>query len=638
MSGPVSLQADLGNIGLASLNSARSVLWALSTDDVQPLAMLQIQDIGSLFHASGKFASTISDELQRFSSRRLDMLSCVIGWRKGDATSLLAQSAGGQAAALLALFLRNTHDQRTAGEILYRFSQRHMPRSGCVASVKQLADVLTKVSGKVASMGYGNFLAQQVTRLRMEYLQLDWPVPNDFLEDMTEQTTADMLGFISRAQRETDTRLRIIGTRSVGHIMTFLLVLCADDVEISVEGSEIHGGSNKRIFLEVVRGPTGFPTKFQLATATKPEDFVNTITSSPRIDSTKMRTFSWRGWLAARLDLILLEWGSLNRDDLIADCCNFIWNLFRTKEATETAGQRGSLGPQSQQRIGDVLNLMFLPETWVPKIEDPQIIADRMIRLVPRATIGQHPCKIGSDYVTLFRRNNGSLLPRDLSPCRCCTQHWYQIVGILADAFAGSYIDPSPKAAVSTLSKYKRATRTMPWEEKNFTLRGWLQTFGADDLALDTNDPLLLLGRWNGSSVLYPTALAYLKMSNSPRLTYQLSDGCFILNNRYFDNLDDGSTRVTYGYGTTPGPDLILDKIIPTRAGSSYKIDVTLTESFSTIKIWVRANIHNQITELNLYEIIRFYEQLNLSEPCDHPYSYRRMSFSLHTSVVIRIR
>lgn len=370
MSGTVSLQADVGNLGSFGLNSFRSVLSALSTDDVQPAAMLQVQDIESLFHANGKFASTVSDELQRSPSHRVDMLSCAVGWRKGDATSMLSQSAEGQAAALLALFLRNTYDHRTAGEILYRFSQRCMPRSRCVASIKQLAEVLTKVCGKIASMGYGNFLAEQVTKLRLVYLQLDKVVPVNFLDDITEETAAELLECMSRAQRETDTRARIRGTMSVGHIMTFLLIMCADDVEISVEGTVIHGGSNKRIFLEVVDTPSDHReiTKFQLETAIELKEFSSIISdrnSFPRLKK-DMCTFSWKGWLAARLNLLWSRNQNLNRDDLTTDCCHFIWNLFHTEKAGEIAGHSGpwleSLGPQPRQRIQEALSLMFLPQ------------------------------------------------------------------------------------------------------------------------------------------------------------------------------------------------------------------------------------------------------------------------------------
>lgn len=180
MAGSIDLQADVGNLSLSSLSSVRSLLGTLSMDDVQPVAMLQVQDIGSLFHASGKYASRVSDELQRFSSYRLEKLAVTIGWRRGDAASLLAQSAGGQAAALLALFLRNTFNHRKVGEILFRFSRDNLPEGRQIASIKQLAEVCTRVSEKLASIGYGNFLAEQVTKLRLTYLQPNLDVPEQF--------------------------------------------------------------------------------------------------------------------------------------------------------------------------------------------------------------------------------------------------------------------------------------------------------------------------------------------------------------------------------------------------------------------------------------------------------------------------
>lgn len=93
-------------------------------------------------------------------------LAMTVGWRRNDAVSLLAQIAGGQAVALMALFLPNTYDELNVGEILFHFSNGNLHQTKGIASVKQLAGISTKVSGKLASMEYGNFLAEQVTRLR----------------------------------------------------------------------------------------------------------------------------------------------------------------------------------------------------------------------------------------------------------------------------------------------------------------------------------------------------------------------------------------------------------------------------------------------------------------------------------------
>lgn len=116
----------------------------------------------------------------------------------------------------------------------------------------------------------------------------------------------------------------------------------------------------------------------------------------------------------------------------------------------------------------------------------------------------------------------------------------------------------------------------MLWDEKDYSLRLWLQAFKADDLGMDARDGgPRLLGSCNGSSMLFPTSLARLKMSNSSRFTYQLSDGSFMLNDRYFHKLEVGVEKPRV---CPPiGPEMIVDKIVPTQPGSSYHIDVTLT-------------------------------------------------------------
>ena len=57
--------------------------------------MLQMEKLGGGFLISGKYAKKVPDYLQRCSSVPLGNLALSIGWRKGDAASLMAGSAGG---------------------------------------------------------------------------------------------------------------------------------------------------------------------------------------------------------------------------------------------------------------------------------------------------------------------------------------------------------------------------------------------------------------------------------------------------------------------------------------------------------------------------------------------------------------
>ena len=653
------LQVDVGNLSLAGLNSVRSLISALSTDDVQPAAMLQVQDLGSLFHANGKYASIVADELQRCPSHRLDMLSSAIGWRRGDATSLLAQSAGGQAAALLALFLRNTYSHAETGEIVYRFSQKLMPRSRCVATVKQLADVATKVSGKVASLGYSNFMAEQVTRLRLAYLQFGVPMPTNLLDELTEEGIVEVLCAISRAQREPDVCARIIGTRAVGHIMTLLLVLCANDVEISVEGIVMHSGEHKCIFLQVAALPCdqeGWDplTRIQMETNSKPSCAID-VPISDRSERYQKSMFLWDGWLDARLQLASVTYGLLQPHDMAADCCDFIWNLFQpdslgkfSDNVESWSPDPESLGPQAHQRIHKALKIMFHAHTWSPTLKDPMACLEAINDKID-AQVACHHGAAGAGPTGAARNiilEEGKLTydaeriqpsqnsEREVKRCSHRNSLWQQVVQILRDGYSGLYIDAGPKAAVSVSHcSPSRPDAPMPWR-RGWVSRLWLYDFSMDWPTTLSTDTHYFIGQWNGSSVLYPAMLSQMRLSSAYRHIYEMRDGCFTLNGRYFDYLEAGVT--SHNRNLRTGAEEKLENLVPCRAVGSYSLDRTFSESFSSLKIWTRVNVDNHVTELNLCHMLRCHEEVLYTKACDHPFS-TPLDRSLHVRVPVNI-
>lgn len=134
----ISPQVDVGLLTLNGLAAFTPVLAALTADNVQPMAMVQLENLGSLFHTSGKYAAKVPDLLQRCSSKRIEHLSMSLGWRKGDAASVMSQSAGGQAMALLCFFLRNLYSSENCGEVLFDLSAKVLQRSLTISSVAQL--------------------------------------------------------------------------------------------------------------------------------------------------------------------------------------------------------------------------------------------------------------------------------------------------------------------------------------------------------------------------------------------------------------------------------------------------------------------------------------------------------------------
>ncbi|GAB1211175.1 hypothetical protein ATERTT37_000287 [Aspergillus terreus] len=199
---------------MSGLNVFSKLLATLTADDVNPMAMIQMENLGAAFPTSGKYAAQsdkenihfdkpikVPDMLQRCNSSRLDRLGLVVGWRKGDAAALMAKSAGGQAIALLATALRSLCK---SGDVLLGLCQRLLPESLRVASGSQLGEVATLLSAKLAPLGFGNLLAQQVSRIYDAYKQLQKPMPADLIEVMTTESVVDLLCALSRALREED--------------------------------------------------------------------------------------------------------------------------------------------------------------------------------------------------------------------------------------------------------------------------------------------------------------------------------------------------------------------------------------------------------------------------------------------------
>ncbi|KAL8723245.1 MAG: hypothetical protein Q9225_000435 [Loekoesia sp. 1 TL-2023] len=118
MSQEVQLQADVGSLSIRGLGAFTSMLATLSADNVAPMALIQMEKLGTTLPTSGAIAERVKTLLQRCSDVRLERLALIIGWRKNDSASLMAGSAGGQAIALLSMCLTNLFRHGDTGLIL----------------------------------------------------------------------------------------------------------------------------------------------------------------------------------------------------------------------------------------------------------------------------------------------------------------------------------------------------------------------------------------------------------------------------------------------------------------------------------------------------------------------------------------
>ncbi|CAG9997494.1 unnamed protein product, partial [Clonostachys byssicola] len=214
MSQQVQAQADVGSLSLTGLGAFTNLLAILSADNVSPIAMIQMKDLGSLFHVNGHYATRVPELLTRASSHPIGRLTLAVGWRRGDSVSLLAESAGGQAISLLSLCITNIYKEEAVGQILSQLSSRLLSKSSPRAGVVPLADVATLVASKLNRFGFGNVLAEQTMRVQSVFEKLETTIPDGLLELPTVESITDVFESLSHLRGD-DTVIRISGSPGI---------------------------------------------------------------------------------------------------------------------------------------------------------------------------------------------------------------------------------------------------------------------------------------------------------------------------------------------------------------------------------------------------------------------------------------
>ncbi|GES63785.1 hypothetical protein ATEIFO6365_0007047200 [Aspergillus terreus] len=324
MSGPLNTQVDIGNLSLASLGLFSTMLTALSADDVQPIAMIQMQNLGAAFPVSGPIPTKAPDYLQRCHSTRLERVGIVVGWRKGDAASLMAQSTGGQAIALLAVYLQNI-GAKSPGDILYSVSRGLLPLSACSSSPQMLERVAQVLADKLAVIAFGTIFAEQVCRIHKAYQHLQQRVPTRLLEPLNEDWLSEVLVMLSLALREDKRMIRIRGSCGIGYILSLVVTLFANDCLVAIEGVVIHQGHrSSSIVVEITSTLEEQPLEVH---SMRKVDSITELLHSSRLPRDHLyficdplptkADFAWNGLVSDLLHNIFQRWDLMCSQDVI---------------------------------------------------------------------------------------------------------------------------------------------------------------------------------------------------------------------------------------------------------------------------------------------------------------------------------
>ncbi|GKU05417.1 beta transducin [Fusarium langsethiae] len=306
----VSAQADIVGIpaaAMSTLSFTQGLLRAVSADNVNPQAVIQMERLGSCFHSNGPWAAKVPDLLCRASSVRLERLFAWIGWEKNDTASFKSKTTGGKTASLLCCVLGSLYDPTRCGMLLHALSESILPSEQQIASPNQLGDVCRNLEGKLACLGFGNHFAIQATRLRQCFFEAGLAVPEDLTKTPTGEDIKTFLCNVCEALQDENLILQVTGTRCLATLLAVVLAICPDDTSVQVNGEVLMTGPRKNILFHVTEEHS-LVTEIHIESMFRPQkmDFAKSYITrnSPERVNSNLR-FSFDNMLSDWLDLTL---------------------------------------------------------------------------------------------------------------------------------------------------------------------------------------------------------------------------------------------------------------------------------------------------------------------------------------------
>jgi hypothetical protein len=627
----VAPQVDVGTLTINGLAAFSPVLAILSADNVTPLAMVQMENLGSIFHINGEYAQEVPNLLQRYSSTRLDRLGILIGWRKGDAASLMAKSAGGQAISLFATCLLSLYSPSDAGQILHELSLKVLPPTIAISSVSQLVDVAKLVGSKLETLGFGNVLARQVTKVHAAYEHLGKPVPSDFLDNVSMEAAVELFHALSRAAREESTVVRITGSQGMGHVLGLVMMMFPQDAFVTLDNLIIHDGASKSILIEF--GDFGMSTQIHVESKIR-ENSIETnlpIAIDPRgRDQPKDNyCFQWPGWISDMLQLAFLDVGLTCPKAICNTCCDLLMllptamgslrPLGRTDVHIPHNGYESLLGPYPNERMYQICQTVwrtdpdYLPSSTslAEAYTTLQSAMTEATRMVCCSCQAHEKCYDSLGWEE--SRNNAK---------RTCKVHrvWTAIGSSLHYGFACFFVNASsnatiihPKLNIGWGSIADFITNELKEKSPSFGGCGDLRTMVMSMMSSGRGE---IVAASSNSSTLYPTALRTLALPREMNGQYSLVEGRLINNGQYHNSLRHNVVKAR----PLAKKPLLSHKpsIAPSCGGEHSDLLITVRECFDFLEMKTMVRVGGSTVHLNLGTTIIASWGLEETRPCEH--------------------
>ncbi|ETS74846.1 hypothetical protein PFICI_13330 [Pestalotiopsis fici W106-1] len=634
----VALQADIGSLGLSGLGAFTTLLSAMSKDNVQPMAMMLLENLGSLFHVNGPYASHVPEVMTRAVSHPVGRLSLAVGWRRGDAISVFAQTAGGQAITLLATCLANIYEEHRYGLILSNLCTLLLPKSLPRSSPTQVADIAKLVAAKAAPLSFGNVLAQQTHRVLSVYQQLQLKPPTQLLEPPSVESAVQLFENLTYLQNGKDCLVRVSGSTSILYIIAMVLFMFPSCTMVTVESMVIHDNEEARIIIEVSEALT----KVQVETKLDP---CQTLVATPitplrrRYHETPLQpSLQWDGWLKQALCLQLARFGLIFTHDLQETFCEFMVQIAPHLKLCDfrNTGRRFSGHPMlgSRKRFDELLGPHFrykLASTcreiclYDPqqKIQDPVAQWQQLIKVLERG-FKSVKCTCGQCVTPFFRwprcqrecsrqsisRIMGSALAAGIL---CCLLEPQGPVNMTLDDFSNTLSGPVILRVLGTLG-LEGADLTEPPDFHGSQYGVYRDILSLIDSRSSYNDSQL--GLSCGGYSIYPRVLDSFGVDSEGRFTFKISEGLFLHNDTYHHFLCEEDERPKFDLIAKPGKELAPLSIA--KLGEPLSLTVSLREGFGGLAIRLNVQRSGLYFNVSPVDTVLGLMYLDTTQSCDH--------------------
>ncbi|OBT38952.1 hypothetical protein VE00_10888 [Pseudogymnoascus sp. WSF 3629] len=570
----VAPQVDVGTLTLNGLAAFAPVLAVLSADDVTPLAIVQMENLGSLFHINGKYALQVPDLLQRCKSTRLDRLGLL------------------------------------------------------------LVQVAKTLSSKLEVLGFGNIVAAQVVRIYDAYKHFGKSVPDNFLDKIAPGDMAELLHAMTRAVREESIVVRITGSRSMGHILAIVTIMFPKDAFVTMENMIVFEGLRKSVLVEFT--DSDGTTNVQLESKLQIQSTVPIlpIEKHSRIPNNDWHgyCYNWTGCMADMLQVMFMEDGLISPEPLRVACCGMLEPLAKAFNSVHgkfdaTTGPLGvhgtikMLGPYPHERIDQICQKLWrIPPGWAKPALSLKNAFDNLLLAFAEATLTVScTCEPQKRCFTSQEGWSSHRIPPKMQWCPLY-RSWKAVGETIVCGFGCLFVNADDGATIvhpmdravhesvpgfiSDLLYLKRSEHTKRRYDE--IIHRCIMSFCGSTSGV---------GASSNSSTVYMAALQTPLLPNTMNAQFILMEGQLIFNGRYHTLLTASESerpeaQKNIHQGTQP--------IIPSSAREHSSLDMTIREGIRSLELTLTTVIGGGIVHLNLRDIIPASWELHEAEPCEH--------------------